>query len=272
MLSFTSIIIISNARVLIGQIPVSSYSPSPPTPSNLSSTQEETDTRVVLYALMSKEKYQTIRIHIPDSDIFFILLFYVHWMDETTLLFDTGKGNKRRLINIKDIARSYSEEYRSSLLGLHAFCGCDTTSAFKGKGHVGPIKLLKKYPRFMRPLSQLGIEWEVSKGLLDELDEFTCAIYGHNGFSSVDKLRVNKFKQKCEGKATDASRNIDLSLLPPCKKALEQHIKRVNYQVGIWKRSHEAKPVIPHPDGHGWIDEDGNLEPLWFRREELIPE
>jgi hypothetical protein len=193
-------------------------------------------------------------------------------MDETTLLFDTGKGNKRRLINIKDIARSYSEEYRSSLLGLHAFCGCDTTSAFKGKGHVGPIKLLKKYPRFMRPLSQLGIEWEVSKGLLDELEEFTCAIYGHNSFSSVDKLRVNKFKQKCEGKATDASRNIDLSLLPPCKKALEQHIKRVNYQVGIWKRSHEAKPVIPHPDGHGWIDEDGTLEPLWFRREELIPE
>ena len=124
----------------------------------------------------------------------------------------------------------------------------------------------------MRSLAQLGNEWDVSQSLLDELEEFTCAIYGQNRLSSVDELRVNKFKQKCDGKATDASRNIDLALLPPCKKALEQHIKRVNYQVGIWKRSHESKPEIPHPRSHGWVDEDGTLEPLWFRREELIPE
>jgi hypothetical protein len=124
----------------------------------------------------------------------------------------------------------------------------------------------------MSPLAQLGNEWDVSKRLLDELEEFTCAIYGQIRFSSVDKLRVYKFKQKCDGKATDASRNIDLSLLPPCKKALVQHVKRVNYQVGIWKRSHAAKPDIPHPSGHGWAEENGIMEPLWFRREELIPE
>ena len=51
-----------------------------------------------------------------------------------------------------------------------------------------------------------------------------------------------------------------------------QHIKRANFQVGIWKRSHENDPEIPHPSNHGWVEEDGNLEPLWFRREELIPE
>ena len=187
---------------------------------DLTSTQEETDTRVILYALFFKNRYKTIKVHSPDSDIFFILLNYVHWMEGTTLLFDTGKGNKRRVINISEIALSYSEEYRSSLLGLHAFCGCDTTSSFKGKGHVGPIKLIKKFPRFMKPLAQIGNQWNVPTSLVDELEELTCAIYGQRNFSSVDEVRLQKFKEKCGTQSADASRNVDLALLPPCKKIL----------------------------------------------------
>ena len=33
-----------------------------------------------------------------------------------------------------------------------------------------------------------------------------------------------------------------------------------------------SNTISPHPSDHGWVEEDGNLEPLWFRREELIPE
>ena len=125
-----------------------------------------------------------------------------------------------RVINISEIALSYSEEYRSSLLGLHAFCGCDTTSSFKGKGHIGPIKLIKKFPRFMKPLAQIGNQWNVPTSLVDELEELTCAIYGQQNFSSVDEVRFQKFKEKCGTQSADASRNVDLALLPPCKKIL----------------------------------------------------
>ena len=46
--------------------------------------------------------------------------------------------------------------------------------------------------------------------------------------------------------------------------ALEQHIRRVNYQVAIWKRAHLNTPHIPNPtQGHGWHMVDGCLEPLW---------
>ena len=158
---------------------------------------------------MSKEKYQKIRIHSPDSDIFFILLKYVHKMDETTLMFDTGNGNKRHLINIKDIARSYSEQSRSSLLGLHTFCGCDTTSAFKGKGHVGPNKLLKKYPRYMRPLARFGNEWDVSKSLWDELEEFTCAMYGDVWRKQILLCRITK--------STNSSKSVKIKQEMPLK-------------------------------------------------------
>ncbi|XP_014667143.1 PREDICTED: uncharacterized protein LOC106808803 [Priapulus caudatus] len=50
-----------------------------------------------------------------------------------------------------------------------------------------------------------------------------------------------------------------------CRKSLEQHIRRVNYEVKIWKRAHIAEPDIPDVKGdHGWEVKDGKLEPLWY--------
>ena len=43
----------------------------------LKPSQEETDTRVTLYCMYAKQKgYKNIRIRTPDSDIFFICLYY----------------------------------------------------------------------------------------------------------------------------------------------------------------------------------------------------
>ena len=55
-----------------------------------------------------------------------------------------------------------------------------------------------------------------------------------------------------------------MASLPPCRNSLNQHIHRVNYQVAFWKRALEAAPEIPDPEGHVWIEVDGQLEPLWF--------
>jgi hypothetical protein len=39
-------------------------------------------------------------IRSPDTDIFFILLHYAFELQGVTILFDTGTGNKKRLIDI----------------------------------------------------------------------------------------------------------------------------------------------------------------------------
>ena len=59
---------------------------------------------------------------------------------------------------------------------------------------------------------------------------------------------------------------LDLVNFPPCQRALIQHLKRVNYQVCIWRRAHEQYPDIPSPQKFGFhINSDtGKLEPLWF--------
>ena len=77
-------------------------------------------------------------------------------LNDITGMFDTGEGNHRRFINMPETAKCFSHEYVAALLALHAFCGCDTTIVLKGKGHVGPIKLLKKIPRPIKPLSKIG--------------------------------------------------------------------------------------------------------------------
>ena len=86
----------------------------------------------------------------------------------------------------------------------------------------------------------------------------------------MDELRLFKLKEKCEGKPTTAMRNMDMSTLPPCRKCLIQHIRRVNYQISIWKNSHIAQPNIPEPsERHGWTRVNGALEPLWIEGQVL---
>jgi hypothetical protein len=82
-----------------------------------------------------------------------------------TILFDTGTGNKKSLINITKLAQQYQQELCTALLGLHAFTRCNTTSTYKGIGKVKPIKKLQKSPQFQSALAQIGDSWQISKDL-----------------------------------------------------------------------------------------------------------
>ena len=64
----------------------------------LKSTWEETDSRVILYCMYAREKgFQYVRIRSPDTDILFILLHYAaDFLHGITVLFETGKGSKRK--------------------------------------------------------------------------------------------------------------------------------------------------------------------------------
>ena len=98
---------------------------------------------MVLYSnYAAKEGKKCVRIRSPDSDIFFILLYYAFDI-KCKVLFDTGTGNKKRLLDITGIAEEFGTSKCSALLSLHALTGCDTTSAFRGIGKLKPMKLLE---------------------------------------------------------------------------------------------------------------------------------
>ena len=235
---------------------------------SLYSNQEETDSRVVLYCKYAHEQgYEHVRVRSPDTDIFFILLHHAKTM-LCTIYFDTGTGNHKRLINITELVADYTQEYCTALTAVHVFSHCDSTSAFKGVGKIKPIKLLQKLPRFQRVLASLGEEWTVSDELVDELEAFTCTIYGKSRSHSIDEVRSTLIKERCHNKdgTINVKKKVELCSLPPCRKALIQHIRRANYQMAIWRRADTPIMEVPKPtDGHGWLmDGDSNMVPLWF--------
>lgn len=114
----------------------------------LVSNQEETDTRVVLYLkYAAKLGYKSAVVRTPDTDIFFILLHYAASIPLTIYL-DTGTGKHRKIINVSEIAEDKGSEFCTAMLGLYVFTGEDVTSAFKGKGKVGPLKKLQSNPKY----------------------------------------------------------------------------------------------------------------------------
>ena len=143
----------------------------------LQSSQEETDTRVFLYCNYAADNdYDYVKVRFPDSDIFFILLYYAADLG-IRILFDTGTGNKRRLLDITKLAKDCTPVYCASLLTTHAFTRCDTTRAFKGIGKVKPIQLLQKKTRYQGVFQELGQTWVVREDLFLQLEQFTCQMY-----------------------------------------------------------------------------------------------
>jgi len=103
------------------------------------SDQEETDVRVILYySYAESQEYKQVRGRNPNSDIFFILLYYDPNV-KIRILIETGTRDRQRLIDVTDIAKDFTPTYSAALLGLHAYIQCDTTSEIKGIGKVKPI-------------------------------------------------------------------------------------------------------------------------------------
>ena len=145
---------------------------------------------------------------------------------------DTGE----KLINISQLVDS--QEHIPATLALHAFTDADCTSTFKGK--VRPMKLPSQNSRFVHIFAAVDFPWTLDDDhIVNGIEEFTCRLYGVGSrVKQVDVAREIKFKNIC-GSNVDLrpGLSIDLSTFPPCRRILAQHIKRVNFQVCIWRRA-----------------------------------
>ena len=127
------------------------------------------------------------------------------------------------------------------------------------QAHLRGLEKSSQLRHCQSALAQIGDSWQISEDLFLQMEAFTC-LYGGKEVYCVNDLRYSS-----TGKTFDASKNIDLAVLPPCRNCLREHLKRVNYQIRIWKRAHIAKPVYPKPThDNGWQCVDGMMEPKWM--------
>ncbi len=145
--------------------------------------------------MLPQEGYQYVRVGSPDSDIFWILLYHARKID-ITILFDTGHGNKKHLLNITRLSQHYSEQMCDTMLNLHAFTGCDSVSCFKGIWKIKPLKLLLKWPVYCDILKYLGEDWNLNEDLISGCVKFTWTLYGKAKYQSIDEVLM--LKSKCD--------------------------------------------------------------------------
>ena len=86
----------------------------------LFSNQEEADTRLILHAHHASSDHETTTIRSPDTDVFILLLHHRTELS-TSVIFDAGSGNNRKLIDVGEMYDQLGSRLCKALIGLHAF-------------------------------------------------------------------------------------------------------------------------------------------------------
>ena len=132
----------------------------------LSNNHEEADTRMLLRAKqISESNIKNIVIDTPDTEVFLVGITASNQII-ANLFIRTGTKNKARIISIPKVKEVLQMKYdlndmqlvSNALHGLHAFTGCDTVSAFSGKGKVKPLLLMMKNEKYITTFAAIQVE------------------------------------------------------------------------------------------------------------------
>eukprot|EP00117_Sycon_ciliatum_P018036 scpid84260/ scgid16803/ len=225
----------------------------------LKCAHEEADTRLLLHGKHAVDNgYSSITIKSPDTDVAVLACcLSASFPEQANLYFLTGSRGNVRLLDMKAIGSQLEQSACSALLGMHAFTGCETGSAFHGRGKAAAFSLIRadgeKGSSACAAMSSLGQTFSISSTHVPPIEQFTCLLY-ECGVADINDARYQLF--------SSAETSKDSSRLPSCRDALLKHIARANYQAAVWRRALEPKPDITPPcsDGQGWKLMDGKLQ------------
>ena len=180
----------------------------------LHSTQEEADTRLLLHAEhASRSGSKSVVIVSEDTDVFLLCLACQEFLSADVVL-KCGDKNRVRYLDICNLTNAIGRDMCQALLGMHAFTGCDTVSAFFGKGKAKALRILQTDSNYRDTFKKLGQEWILSEDNFKQLEAFTCVLYDNinSGKRTVNELRYKLFVAK--------RGEVELAQLPPCRDCM----------------------------------------------------
>ena len=131
----------------------------------LTCSHEEADIRLFLHAAHAAQSRQsTTIIKSPDTDVA-VIGIYAASLDvfcHVQLLWLMGTKDRWRFMHLSRLAHVLGTEICNSLPGYHAFTGCDTMSAFYGKGKKQSFEILIKDRTIQAGMAGLGVAPECS--------------------------------------------------------------------------------------------------------------
>ena len=134
----------------------------------------------------------------------------------------------------------------NELLFILLFLGCDSTSAFHGKGKIASLKVLDDCPDLYESFANFGSSFTPSVALVNALELFVCRLYKQQTSTKADEARFNIFSLGKYG----------ADQMPCTKDALNKHIQGSVFQAAIWQNALSAMINCANITNHGWLVDD----------------
>ena len=113
----------------------------------------------------------------------------------------------------------------------------------------------------------MGKSEHLSDEDLGQIEQFVCQMYGYNGISSIDVVRLELFLKKYKSSPRQGllfAKKIEGGVFPPCHHTLIQQIKRANFVAVKWLFSTSVSMPDMSPENCGWYLVDGKYKIKWF--------
>ena len=95
--------------------------------------------------------YQAIVITADDTDVL-VLSLGLRESISVPMYQKSGTAKRHAFTDISAVADSIGIGVCEAISSFHAFTGCDSTSAFAGRGKIGAFKLMNKKPNIRKCL------------------------------------------------------------------------------------------------------------------------
>ena len=219
-------------------------------------SHEEADTRLLLHvadAVLKGRKKVAIRT--VDTDVLVVAVASFDKIKPDELWVTLGTGSNLHCIAVHELVATMDPRWCSSLPIFHALTGCDTVSAFCGRGKKMAWETWKSFPEVTDAFIELqGMQPDISEESMSLLERFVVLMYDRTS----DIMEVNQARKHLFAHKSRALENI-----PPTQAALQQQIKRACYQANIWNQSLVSQPELLNPSNWGWTKDASGWQPLW---------
>ncbi|KAJ8404780.1 hypothetical protein AAFF_G00331670 [Aldrovandia affinis] len=179
---------------------------------SLQSNQEEADTRMILNAAHAAEEgYSAVVVTADDTNVLLLCLAFSANIS-CPLFQNCGTKNRVRYLDMTKLRQALGDCVCNAVIGMYAYTGCDTLSAFAGRGKLRALKLIMRSEHFQEVFRKLGQSGELSMDLFKKLQAFTCKLYtASTTTEDINTARHQLFCAQCG--------ELESSQLPPCESS-----------------------------------------------------
>ena len=173
--------------------------------------------------------------------------------------------NKKKHLKQLEIQKALSKidlVVKPYLLFIHAFGGCDTTSAIQDKGKTSILKLIQNSEK-ARTMADVFMDPGSSQKQIGKAGyELFVLLYRGKASDTLADLRYNLYM-----KMVASAQKIDPSKLPPTEDTAIQHSLRIYLQIWQWKSFQER---TMDPEKWGWQVKQGRMIPVMTTKVNIL--